>query len=65
MWCRDFSSFWNRHFQPQSVSVEFHISSFPALDEIERDRVTGELPLTVWLTWLGKVGGENLGGFDV
>ena len=47
------------------MSVEFHISSFPALDEIERDRVTGELPLTVWLTWLGKVGGENLGGFDV
>ena len=39
---RDFSSFWNRDFQPQSVSAEFLI--FPALDEIERDRVSGELP---------------------
>ena len=65
MSCRDFSSFWNRHFQPQSVSVEFHISSFPALDEIERDRVSAELPQTVWLKWLGKMGGADLGGYNV
>ena len=47
------------------MSVEFHISSFPALDEIERDRVSGELPQTVWLKWLGKVGGADLGGYNV
>ena len=52
---QDFSSFWNRDFQPQSVSVEFQISSFPALDEIETDRVSEELPadslVLVQLAW--------------
>ena len=35
------------------MSAEFLVSSFPALDEIERDRVTGELPADglVKLAW--------------